>query len=93
MIEATLKSNITNRVIKSSYTARQLLDFFDEEELVLDMGKCDCQPVGETNVIDCGCYEEWEDYNLTFSDEEKLYRLLHRKVRRIMKNHLNKLRS
>lgn len=63
MVEITLESKITGRVIKLSYTARQLFEkFIDEEELMQDMSKCDCQPIGETNVIDCGCNEEWEDY-------------------------------
>lgn len=69
IIEVTLKSKKTNRVIQASYTARQILNFMDEDELVLDMHQCDCQPVGETNVVECNCEAEWEDYELTLGDE------------------------
>ncbi|MFF2532411.1 acetyltransferase [Brevibacillus sp. NPDC058079] len=68
MIKAILTSNISHRVIESSYTPRQLLDFFDEEELVQKMTKCYCQPIGETNVIECNCDEEWEDYTLKLEE-------------------------
>ncbi|MDA1675127.1 acetyltransferase [Bacillus cereus group sp. TH152-1LC] len=68
-MEVTLTSKKTNRVIKASYTARQILNFMDEDELVLDMCQCDCQPVGETNVVECNCEAEWEDYKLSFEDE------------------------
>lgn len=68
-IRAILTSKTTGRVIEKSFTPRQLLDFFDESALVENMSMCRCQPVGETNVIDCGCYEEWEDYTLVVGDE------------------------
>lgn len=64
MVNATVTSRVSGRVINRTYTARQILDFFDEEELVLDMTKCGCQPVGETYVVDCNCDYEWEDYVL-----------------------------
>ena len=35
------------------------------EDLAFDaLCKCDCQPVGETNVIDCNCEEYYEDFEL-----------------------------
>jgi hypothetical protein len=70
MIEVTLKSNTSGRIIKSTYTARQLLDFSGEEDLVFEMSKCDCQAIGETYVVECNCEQEWEDYTLTFGEEE-----------------------
>jgi hypothetical protein len=63
MIQLTLKSDITGRVIKKSYTARQLLES-DEIEVVQEMSACDCQPIGETNVVECNCDDEWYDYTL-----------------------------
>lgn len=65
MIQATVTSKKSGKVIKKSYTARQLLeDFIDEDDLVIAMTQCDCQPVGETNVVECNCDFEWEDYTL-----------------------------
>ncbi|MFY0744797.1 acetyltransferase [Solibacillus silvestris] len=69
MIQLTLTSNKTGRVIKRSYTGRQLLES-DEQSVVEEMSECDCamKPRGETNVIECDCYEEWEDYTLVIGD-------------------------
>ena len=64
MVSATLTSKISRRVIVRSYTPRQILDFLDEEELVLNMTECNCQPIGETNVVECNCDSEWEEYVL-----------------------------
>lgn len=64
MVRATLTSRVSGRVIVRSYTPRQILDFLDEEELVSDMTECNCQPIGETNVVECNCDSEWEDYVL-----------------------------
>ncbi|EKN40692.1 hypothetical protein [Clostridium botulinum] len=68
MIEIILKSNITERVIKSTYTGQQLLEM-NEEEIVDEMTKCDCKPIGETNTVECNCYEEWQDYTLIVGNE------------------------
>ncbi|WP_255287657.1 hypothetical protein [Bacillus thuringiensis] len=64
MIEVTLKSNVSGRIIEQLYEARQILALH-EEELVSEMTSCDCQPIGETNVVECNCDSEWEDYILT----------------------------
>ncbi|PED05328.1 acetyltransferase [Bacillus pseudomycoides] len=53
--------------MKQSYTARKILDLY-EEEPVVEMTPCDCQPVGETNVVECDCDREWEDYTLTLDE-------------------------
>ncbi|MFI8680371.1 acetyltransferase [Bacillus thuringiensis] len=64
MVRATLTSRVSGRDIVRSYTPRQILDFLDEEELVADMTECNCQPIGETNVVECNCDSEWEEYVL-----------------------------
>lgn len=28
------------------------------------LANCQCEPVGETNVVECNCYETVEDYDL-----------------------------
>ncbi|MGF2740884.1 acetyltransferase [Bacillus amyloliquefaciens] len=67
MIEVTVKSKISGRIKRGSFTARQLLDTY-EDDLVCNLTKCDCQPVGETYVVECNCCEEWEEYEVSFSD-------------------------
>ncbi|MCG7345357.1 acetyltransferase [Sporosarcina sp. ACRSL] len=69
MIQLTLTSNVTGRVIKSSYTARQLLES-NEIDIVEEMSKCNCDmlPRGETNVVECNCDDEWFDYTLVVGD-------------------------
>lgn len=63
-IPVRLTSKASGRVIERTYTAKQLLEFMDEDELVVTMSQCNCQPVGETNVVECNCEDEWEDYKL-----------------------------
>lgn len=70
MIEVVATSKISNRIVRKLYTARQLLEnFSDEEDLVIDMTDCGCQPIGETNVVDCNCDSEWTDYECTIGSE------------------------
>lgn len=65
MIQATVTSTKTGRVIKKSYTARQLLeDFYGEDQLMIAMTECDCEPDGEESHTDCNCHEEWDDWTL-----------------------------
>lgn len=67
-MKVSVKSNKTGRKLTSIYFGRELLAI-DEQSLVEEMTQCDCQPVGETNVVECNCYEEWEEYELTFEDD------------------------
>lgn len=67
MIEVTVRSEKTGSVKTGSFSARELLQR-DEEDIVETLTQCDCQPVGETYVVECNCYEEWEEYVLFFSD-------------------------
>ena|GEM_PF-6181936 len=69
MVEVTLTSKRSGRVLKSSYTARQLLDI-DEIDMVINMTECDCQPVGETYVVDCNCDYEWQEYELVIGEHD-----------------------
>lgn len=65
MITATIRSTVTGRVVKASYTPQQLLNFIDEDDLVTNATMCECQPVGENNFLECNCDEEWDDSILT----------------------------
>ncbi|MEC2137378.1 acetyltransferase [Bacillus subtilis] len=67
MIEVTVKSKISGRFKTGSFTARELLHTY-EDDLVCNLTQCNCQPVGETYVVECNCDEEWEEYDLFFSD-------------------------
>lgn len=80
MVEITLTSKVSGRVIKSSYTARQLLET-DEIDLVMDMTKCECEPIGETNVVECSCDDEWEQYELVIGEHDTEVKSLRSKVR------------
>lgn len=28
------------------------------------LANCECEPIGETNVIECNCFEDVEDYEI-----------------------------
>ncbi|MCK2000808.1 acetyltransferase [[Brevibacterium] frigoritolerans] len=68
-IPIKVKSKKTGRIVEGSFTPRQLLELLDEDELVTKLTMCQCHPVGETNVIECNCDEEWDDYVLLIGDE------------------------
>jgi len=68
MIEITIKSNLSGREVKASYTARQLINK-DEDQIVEEMTICDCQPIGETNITECDCSDEWDDYTMIVENE------------------------
>lgn len=69
LITAKVTSKVSNRVVYGIFTARQLLDFLDKDELVTNLTKCNCEPVGETNYTECNCGDEWEDYELVLGDD------------------------
>ncbi|WDI05175.1 hypothetical protein PUW25_25540 (plasmid) [Paenibacillus urinalis] len=71
-IPCVLKNNRDGRIINQSFTPRQLLtDFYDENELAEAMvaSACNCQPIGETYDTDCNCFEEWENYSIVIGIE------------------------
>lgn len=68
-MEIILISKTTGRTLVTEMTGRQLLET-NEDDLVYKMAECDCQPIGETNVIECNCAEEWEKgYTLIVGNE------------------------
>ena len=57
----------TSKKIRSKvYTLDELIDESYEDTRYLE--ECDCEPIGETNVVECNC----EDYLLGFKVIEKL---------------------
>lgn len=74
MFEIILTSKKSNRVIKGFYTAKQLLES-DEIDIVMEMTKCDCQPVGETNFIECDCPDEWDNYDFVIGEHTEVEKL------------------
>lgn len=71
-VNVKIQSRISKRVVHATYTGRQLLDdFIDEADLIQDATACNCQPIGETYVVDCRCGDEWEDCNVWIGDETK----------------------
>lgn len=69
LIPVKVKSNITGRIARGSFTARHLLDFLDEDELITNLTMCNCQPIGETNYTECNCGDEWMDCEVWIGDE------------------------
>ena len=35
-----------------------------EDELLETVCSCDCQPVGESNFLDCGCWDHYQECRL-----------------------------
>ena len=72
LIQVTLKNNKTGESINASYSARDLVSHGGEDlliENIIENNVCHCNPVGETNVVECSCWEKWEDCTLIFEDE------------------------
>jgi hypothetical protein len=68
-IPIKITSNISGRVVETTVPPRLLLDKCDEADLIWDITACNCQPVGETNVVECNCDEEWMDCEVLIGDE------------------------
>ncbi|MEK3955669.1 MULTISPECIES: acetyltransferase [unclassified Psychrobacillus] len=72
MIQATITSNKTGRVIMKSYSAKQLLDdYCGESDLMVAMTECDCEPTGMLSFVECNCYEEWEEWTLVLKEQSE----------------------
>ena len=69
VIPVTITSKVSGRVIEAGVTPRVLLDVIDECELVQQLTACECQPIGETYVVDCNCDEEWIDCEVLLGEE------------------------
>lgn len=64
-----VKSNITGFTVAGEYTFRELLDL-SEEDIVDQLTQCDCEPVGETYVVECNCCDMWEDYKFIILEDK-----------------------
>ena len=71
VIPVRIISKVTGREVNTYVPPRFLLDRCDEEDLVQELTACECSPVGETNVVDCNCSDEWEEYELLMGREIK----------------------
>lgn len=69
-IPVQVKSNITGRIVNGVYSPRQLLDFLDEDDLITNLTRCNCEPIGETNYTECNCMDEWDDAEVLIGNEE-----------------------
>ena len=68
-IPVMVKSKLSGRCVKGTVSPRKLLDLIDESDLICELTKCNCQSVGETNVIECNCDEEWMDCEVFLGEE------------------------
>lgn len=64
-----VKSKISGRIVEGKVTQRRLLELIDEADLIDELTACNCQPVGETYVVECNCDEEWMDCEVLIGDE------------------------
>lgn len=69
LVPVKITSNSSGRTVEGTVTARNLLDLCDESDLIDKLTACDCQPIGETYVIECNCDEEWMDCEVLIGDE------------------------
>lgn len=51
------------RVITRSFTLEELINCYGEET-ILESHHCDCQPVVETNVVDCNCDDYYSGFEI-----------------------------
>lgn len=65
------KNPKTGEIKTLSLTERQLANLIDDDTLHEEMCKqeCQCEPVGETYVVECGCDEYLEDFELQKTQE------------------------
>ena len=68
-IPVKITSKVTGRVVNTSVSPRFLLDRCDEQDLMQELTLCECQPIGETNIVECRCEDEWDYYELLIGDE------------------------
>lgn len=63
------KNRETGDVKVLTLTETEMANLIDVDDLYDEFYKnqCSCQPIGETNVIECGCEELLEDFELQSS--------------------------
>ena len=57
------------RLVSREYSINELLDT-SEEEIQQDTCHCECQPIGETNVVECNCDDYFEDFELLGNNQD-----------------------
>lgn len=67
MIRVMLTSKVKDLEVTGLYNYKELLEK-SEEDIVEDLTKCSCQPIGETNVVECNCEDDWSDYALEMTN-------------------------
>lgn len=70
-IPVKIKSLVTGRMVEKVVSPRFLLDVLDEDDLISRLTDCGCQPIGETNTVECNCEEEWVDCEILIGEETK----------------------
>lgn len=46
-----------------AYTLEDLLNT-TEADLVEELTRCDCEPIGECNYVECNCEDKWNDITI-----------------------------
>ncbi len=47
-----------------TYTLEDLLNT-NEDDLVEELTRCDCEPIGECNYAECNCEDKWDDFTIS----------------------------
>lgn len=50
-------SNIEDVELSDKFVMEYIEDIAFEK-----LSECNCEPIGETNVVECNCYEKYEDF-------------------------------
>lgn len=70
MFEIKIKSKKTGKEKSIDCTLKELLKN-GIDDIVDNLTECDCEPTSESNILECNCYEEWNDIELEIKDIEK----------------------
>lgn len=63
MFKFLYKNDLDKFKISRSYFLNELLNI-TEDDIYYGLINCECQPIGETNVVECSCDEELEGFTL-----------------------------
>lgn len=61
-MEFKFKHEKSGELKKFSLSEEKIQDMIEDE--LYDMLHCDCQPIGETNVVECNCEDYYEGFVL-----------------------------
>ena len=61
-MDFTFKNRKNGKIITVTLADRKIREYMEDDAREL-MG-CDCQPIGETNFIECNCSDYYDEFDL-----------------------------